>query len=467
MENTFDIAVLGAGPGGYVAAIRAAQEGFKTLLVESRDVGGTCLNRGCIPTKSLVHSTHLYKEMKTSDKYGVFADGINYDINKIYDRKNEVVVKLRSGIEFLINQNKIELARGKATIKDKNTVVVASEDKTKEFSVSNIIIATGSEPSRPPIPGLDLDGVITSDELLNDAKDYKSLIVIGGGVIGVEFSSVFNNLGCKVTILEAMDKILPTLDKEVSQNLSMIFKKRGVDVFTSAMVKSIEKSENGLKCNFTRKDKDESVEASAVLVSIGRKANIAGLFLDDFSVNTDRGIIVDENYRTNIPNIYAIGDVIHGGIQLAHVASAQASNVIDIIKGRTPAIDMNTIPSCIYTDPEISTVGITQDEAKAKGIKTKVGKFSMSGNGKSIIEDMDRGFVKLIFEEDSHVILGATLMCGRATDIISELSVAVSKKLTIADLSSVIRPHPTFTEAVTEAVEDAEGRAVHLAPKRK
>ncbi len=466
--NAYQLIVIGAGPGGYEAAIKAAQLGLKTAVIENRDVGGTCLNRGCIPTKTLLHAAELYKGVKEFESIGLSTEGVSFDVSKIHARKNEVVEQLRSGIEQLIKANKIDLYRGTGTITGPHNVKVISAEETVEIEAENILIATGSKPARPPIPGLDLPNVGTSDEFLfMEDKMYKDLIIIGGGVIGVEFASVYESFGCNVTIIEAMDRILPPMDKEISQNLAMILKKRGVKINTGAMVQKLVETPDGIECHFVQKEKEQVVKADGVLVSIGRRPNTDGLFTEEFSVEMERGrIITDEEFKTNVPSIRAIGDVT-SKIQLAHMASAQGICAVEMIAGKNPSIDLNAVPGCVYTNPEIATVGITEDEAKEQGIKVRKGKYIMSGNGKSIIAQADRGFIKVLFDEETDVIVGAQLMCIRATDLISELSTAIVNKLTSKDLTRVIRPHPTFTEAVTEAVESSHGMAIHMAPSKK
>ena len=466
--NQYQLTVIGAGPGGYEAAIKAAQLGLKTALIENRDVGGTCLNRGCIPTKALLHAAELYKGVKEFESIGLSFEGVSFDVEKVHARKTAVVEQLRSGIEQLIKANKIDLYRGTGTITGPNNVRVTSTEEVVEIESENILIATGSKPARPPIPGLDLPNVGTSDEFLamND-KMYKDLIIIGGGVIGVEFASVYESFGCNVTIVEAMDRILPPMDKEISQNLAMILKKRGVKINTGAMVKELVQTEDGIECHFIQKEKEQVVKADGVLVSIGRRANTDGLFTEDFSVEMERGhIVTNENFLTSVPSIRAIGDVT-SKIQLAHMASAQGICAVEMIAGKEPSINLNAVPGCVYTDPEIATVGITEDEAKQQGIKVRKGKYIMSGNGKSIIAQAERGFIKVLFDEETDVIVGAQLMCLRATDLISELSTAIVNKLTSKDLARVIRPHPTFTEAVTEAIESSHGMAIHMAPPKR
>ena len=466
--NEYQLIVIGAGPGGYEAAIRAAQLGLTTALVENRQVGGTCLNRGCIPTKALLHAAALYRGVQEFESVGLCAQGVSFDIQKVHDRKNQVIEQLRSGIEQLIKANKIDLYQGTGTLTGPHSVTVATGEGPVELAGENILVATGSKPSRPPIPGLDLPHVGTSDEFLFlEDKLYENLIIIGGGVIGVEFASVYQSFGCKVTIVEAMDRILPPMDREISQNRAMILKKRGVAIHTGAMVERLEETPEGIACHFTQKGKEQVVTADGVLVAIGRRPNTDGLFAEGFSVEMERGrIVTDEAFRTNVPSIRAIGDVT-AKIQLAHMASAQGLTAVELIAGKEPSICLTAVPGCVYTDPEIATVGLTEEECKEKGIAVHKGKYIMSGNGKSIIEQADRGFIKLLFDEKTDVLLGAHLMCCRATDLISELSTAIVNKLTSKELSSVIRPHPTFTEAVTEAVESAHGMAIHLAPAKK
>lgn len=466
----YQLIVIGAGPSGYEAAIRAAQLGLTTALIERRDVGGTCLNRGCIPTKAMLHSAQLYREAANFELFGLHTENTSFDWAKVHQRKNDVVVKLRTGIEQLIKANKIDFFNNSASISGKNDVQL---DQGEVIRGENILIATGSVPARPPIPGLDLPNVVTSDELLDDPHFTqadslaKEILIIGGGVIGVEFASVFSSFGCHVTIVEAMERILPTMDREISQSLNMVLKKRGVSIHTGAMVEKLEQDENGLVCHFTEKGKAQAVPAQQVLVAIGRRPNTQGLFAEGFEVACERGrIVTDENFRTSVDSIYAIGDVT-SKIQLAHMASAQGICAVHTIAGQKPPIDLRYVPGCIYTDPEIASVGITEDEAKQQGIPVKKGKFLMTGNGRSLIDEQERGFIKVLAHQETDVILGAQLMCSRATDIVAELATAIVNGLTCAQLAGVIRPHPTFCEGVTEAVEDVHAMAIHLAPKKR
>lgn len=460
----YDLIVIGGGPGGYVAAIRAAQLGLKTALAERAELGGTCLNRGCIPTKTLMHSANLYRELADADQMGIKVTGAQADFKAMHARKTQVVEQLRNGVAQLLKGNGVDVLTGTAAFTSAGSITVNGETHTAK----NFIIATGSKPAVPPIPGADLPGVVTSDEMLDtDACDYNELVIIGGGVIGVEMASVYNGIGRKVTIIEALDRILANMDREISQNLSMIMKKRGVAVNTASMVTGITEEGGRLTCTFERKGKNETVSADGVLICVGRRAVTDGLNLEAAGVETERGRVkIDANYRTNVPHIYAIGDVT-GGIQLAHAAEAQGIAVVEDICGVTRTADPNLVPSCVYTSPEIATVGITADEAKQQGKAVITGKYIMSGNGKSIIENEERGFIKLVFDAETEKLIGAQLMCGRATDMIGELVTAVSAGLTKAQLSLALHPHPTFCEGITEAVHAASGHSIHTMPPRR
>lgn len=447
----FDLIIIGAGPGGYTAAMKAAQLGLKTAVIENREVGGTCLNRGCIPTKTLLHSAELMHEIKNCDKFGIYAENVKCDTEKLYQRKNEVVSQLRSGIEFLFKSKKIELIRGKAKILRPGAVIV---DNNREFSCSEILIAAGSLPSIPSIPGANLPGVVTSDDLLADKGAHiKKLIILGGGVIGMEFATIFNFLGCDVTVIEAESRILPNFDREISQNLSMILKKRGVEIITGALAEKIENI-NGLSMYYNQSGRSALVGADRILIATGRKANTADLLSDKVDLKTERGLIpVNGSFETCIKGIYAIGDVILGGVQLAHAASAQGINAVNAMCGKIAPVNLRLIPSCVYTNPEIACVGMGEEEAKKQGVNVKTCKHIMSANAKSVLTGADRGFVKLVIDKDTDCIIGAQLMCSRATDMISELSVAIASGLKREQIASVIHPHPTFSEGIFEAAD--------------
>ena len=462
----YDLIVIGGGPGGYVAAIRASQLGMKTALVEKRDLGGTCLNRGCVPTKTLMHTANLYKEAGESENLGIYFGQRSYDFAQIHERKNTVTAQLRDGIAQLLKANKVDVYQALGQIVDTHTVQAGEDTLTAQY----ILIAAGSVPAVPPISGADLPGVVTSDAMLEaQGVDCDKLLIIGGGVIGVEMASIYASLGKQVTIVEAAERILPPLDREISQNLSMILKKRGVEIYTSAFVSAISQSENGLTCHFADKKGEQTKDADVVLISVGRRPCTEGLFAGDFAVElTDRGFIaVDDKFATSVPNIYAVGDVI-GRIQLAHAAEAQGIAAVEYMNGMNEAtVNFHLVPSCVYTTPEIATVGITADEAKKAGIEVVTGKYVMNGNAKTVIEQQDRGFIKVVFDKETERLIGAQLMCARATDLISEFVTAASLGLTREQLARTMRPHPTFCEGITEAVEAAAGQSIHTAPSRK
>ena len=452
--SDFNVIVIGAGPGGYVCALKCAELGLKTAVVEDRDVGGTCLNRGCIPTKAMLHSSEVFEQAKGAAAYGVNVASPSFDFDKIHSKKAEVVVKLRSGIESLFKSKGVTLIRGRGVVLDSGKVQVGES----VYSCSSIVIASGSLPARPPIPGLQNDGVITSDELLEGPVRFdSSLVIIGGGVIGVEFASVYASLGCKVTVVEALPRLLARMDKDVSQNLAMILKKKGVKVQCDSMVKEIVKNDDGsLSVRYESKGKLSEAVGERVVVAIGRKPNSAGIFAEGLNVASERGrLLVNDRFETSLPGVYAIGDV-SSLVQLAHVASAQGVNLACLLAGKLPEINLSLVPSCIYVSPEIGAVGLTEEEAAEQGFDVGVAKIMMYANGKTLIVGGDRGFMKLVFDKASGKILGAHLMCERATDMISEFTSAMTAGLTVRQMASVMRPHPTFNEAVSELFETAE-----------
>lgn len=453
-EFQYDLVIIGAGPGGYEAAYEAADFGMKVALVEKDLVGGTCLNRGCVPTKTMMHSSDAYRIATRSANIGVTAEGVKADLNRIIDRKCEVSETLRDGIMFLLKKKKVDFVAGTAKVTDGHTVEISGNEEVSELTAANIMIATGSEPATPPIPGADLPGVLDSTGLLDlRGEIMKDFVIIGGGVIGIEFATIYSDLGTNVTVVEAMDRLLPNMDKELGRSLKMNFKNRGIDTHTNAMVEKIEERNGRLVCFYKEKDKVQEVEADHILVCTGRRPVTKGVFsaeLEEKLLGARGFLQVDDCYRTEIPSIYGIGDAI-GGTMLAHTATAEGRNAVAIMNGKEPEINMNVVAGCIYTSPEIASVGLTQDEAKEAGIDVITKKFPTSANGKTIIEELDRGFIKLVASKEDHTLLGAQLMCGRATDIIGELAVAITNGLTIDEVANTIHPHPTFVEAVCEA----------------
>ena len=455
----YDLLIIGAGPGGYEAAFFAQELGMKVAVVEKDKVGGTCLNRGCIPTKALMHSSDVYRDAAHGAEVGVEVSGLKANRARIGERKDEVLDTLRGGISGLLKKKKIDLIEGTATVAEPNTVcVTTSQGGSLIVTADKILVATGSRPFMPPIPGYDLPGVIDSTELIDmGAEEIPEFVIIGGGVIGIEFATIYADLGDHVTVIEGLDRLLPVIDKEIGRSIKMTLEKKGVDVHVNSPVKKIEKDGDKLIVSLTNKKGEEiQIPADKVLMCVGRRPNTAGVFSDDLlaqypDLEDAKGFIhVDEEYKTAVPSVYAIGDCI-GGVQLAHVASAEGRNAVAMMNGKPATINMGTVPSCIYTDPEIAVVGMTTDEAKAAGIEAVSKKYPMSANGKTVIAGLDRGFVKLVARADDHKIIGAHLLCGRASDLIGELSVAIGRGMTLEEVANIIHPHPSFAEAIMEA----------------
>lgn len=453
--SDYQLLVIGAGPGGYTAALRAAKLGLHTAIVERREVGGTCLNRGCIPTKTLLHASQVYHDAANGASVGVHGT-LSYDMGEMFAFKRSVSEKLRGGILSLLKSAKVDVLEGTAQITAPGQVSVTDADGTRTaYTAERILAATGSVNVRPPIPGLDLPGVMTSDELLEGTDTpYASIVIIGGGVIGVEFATFYSHLGCRVTLVEGMANLLPQLDRELGQNLAQILKKQGVEVLTSAMVRSLEQTGEGLCVHLEQKGKELTVTGEKVLCAIGRRAYFEGLFAPDLNPALNgKCLLVDEDYCTSIPGVYAIGDV-SAAVQLAHVAAAQGTDCVERMCGGKGSTDLNVIPSCIYSAPEIAVVGLTEAEAKEQGIPAVSGKCTLFSNARTIIEDPGRCFMKLVARSDTREIIGAQLMCQHASDMISQLSTAMVNHLTARQLLSVMRPHPSFEEALSEAVEN-------------
>ena len=457
MTKQYDAAILGGGPGGYVAAIRLAKLGKKVALIEKDKVGGTCLNRGCIPTKALLHSAEVYGQALHAAQYGVFAEGVNFKYDIIAGRKDDVVSKLRSGIEFLLKKAKVDVIKGEGTLEAKNKIVVDGKDS---IEADSIIIASGSKPSKVPIPGIDSEGVVDSDAVLAFTQIPESMVIIGGGVIGIEFATLFNAFGKKVTVVEMLPQILGGVDDEIAVKTRKVLEKKGIEIFTSAKVTGIEK---GVVVHFETGTEQKSVTAEKCVVAIGRTPCTAGIGLEALGIKMNRNFIdVDEHMSTSVSGIYAIGDIT-GKAQLAHVASEQGLVAAHNIAGQSKVMHYDVIPACIYTSPEIACVGMTEAAAKEKGIKYKVGSFLTAANGKSMISGESNGVVKIVTDEETGEILGAHFMCPRATDMIAEICAVMRAEGTIEELSDTVHPHPTVSEMIMEAAHDVHGMCVHKA----
>ena len=470
MRDTYDLVIVGAGPGGYVAARKAARMGMTVALIDRGPVGGTCINRGCIPAKALLHAATLYREMEGCERFGLHADGVSFDLQKIYRYKDMAADRMRRELEEEFCRLGVDLIRGSAVIcKGRMVRVTDEEGKVSVCQGKNILVAAGAKANLADIPGMELPGVMTSEELLTaDAHRYDRMLILGGGVIGLELATVFQSLGTEVTVVEISDRLLPNMDREFSDALERILTGRGIRICKESILERIEREkESGrLACRFVCDGRNNKEIVDAVLVSVGRSPATEGLFESDVPVKLERGrIVVDDFFRTNIPGVYAVGDVT-GGIQLAHVASAQAAYVVERMNGRQPSViismvpgglftPVSIIPSCIYTDPEIASVGLTEEEARRKGVPVRCGKYVMQGNGQSIITGEEEGFIKVLFAPDSDELLGAQLMCPRDTDMIGELATALANGLTSTQLLYAMRAHPTFNEAISCAVEDS------------
>lgn len=466
MDADVDVLVIGGGPGGYVAAIRAAQLGGKVVLVEGRELGGTCLNRGCIPTKAMLESVSVLHTIKKAREFGIECPDAKADFGKIMNRVQRVVKQLRSGIEFLMKKNEIQVIQGWATFKDAHTIRVDLPGGTfEEIKARNIIIAAGSSPLQVPIPRADGEGILTSDTILELTTLPASLVIVGAGAVGVEFGHVFASLGCKVTLIEMLPRILPVGDPEISEEMTKILKKGGIQIATSARVTGISDAPDGKQVQYSmqRADggEDKSVTAQYVLMAVGRTADTKRLGLDQTGVQLERGrLAVDDHMQTSIPGVYAVGDAIRG-VGLAHWASAEGVVAAENAMGNESSMGDRPIPSCIYTEPEIASVGMTEDEARAAGRDVQVGKFSLRVLGKSVAAGVREGFVKVVADAEYGRILGVHILGERATDLIAEATLALQFGATIDELAETVHPHPTFAEALAEAALAARGEAIH------
>lgn len=502
MSERFDLTIIGAGPGGYEAAFEAARLGFRTALVEKDTLGGTCLNRGCIPTKTLIHTAELYEEIKNAAHFGIHAEPPVLDWNAVRQHKTDTIAALQKGIAARLKAAKVAVYQGSGSVVPgffiagegqpmgpvpvsgeavHRVLITAADGSVTTLETERVLLATGSVPAVPPIPGHDLPGVMMSDELLAyDGAPLESLLIIGGGVIGVEFAGIWQSFGTKITILEALPSLIANLDRELSQSLKLSLKKKGADIHTGANVQCLSPVAGGICCTYLEKEQEQTCTAQAVLIATGRRPFTEGLFPEAtetaparetpppmrsaaerdsgaeiasrFRVAMERGrILVDDDYETSIPGIYAIGDVI-GKLPLAHAATAQGKKAVRHMAGKEDGNSCEPVPSCIYTSPEIASVGLTLEQAKNRGIAARSHKILSSANGKSVLTMQERGFIKVVYEEQSHVLLGAHMFCARATDMISEFALAIQRGLTMEEMAEVVRPHPSFSEMITDAV---------------
>ena len=463
------IVIIGGGPGGYVAAIRAAQLGAAVTLVENKYLGGTCLNVGCIPTKVLLHTSELLDLLKNDAKeLGITISDYHGDWPKLQKRKTKIIKKLVGGVNGLLKNNGITQIMGTAVFVNKHQIKVISEKQDQVTTGSQVIdfdfaiIATGSKPVIPPIPGSNHPDVITSDTALSLDAVPASLGIIGGGVIGCEFASIYNAFGCKVTIIEMLPEIVANMDPDIVKPLKVKLQKDGVEIFTSTRVESIQENPDGLAITTSSPAGEQIITVAKVLLSVGRKAELDTLELAQAGIQTARGaIVVNKKMQTNVPHIYAVGDC-NGGVMLAHVASAEGIVAVETIIGKRSQIDFKTIPYCVYTKPELASVGMTEAQARDQGYEVKVGTFPMAVNGKAMIMGETTGVVKYVTDAATGEILGLHMAGPRATDLIVEGALAIRLEATVAELMATIHAHPTVGEALMEAAHAVNGEAIHL-----
>ena len=462
MNNSFDITILGGGPGGYVAAIRASQLGLKTAIIEQDELGGVCLNWGCIPTKSLLKSAEMIDSIKNADQYGIKISSYKIEYGKIIDRSRQISERLSKGISFLMKKNNITHIQGRGVFTSKDNIEVSKGKKVTNVKSKHFIVATGGRPKN--VPGVTFDGkqIISSKEAMILKKPPKDMVIIGGGAIGSEFAYFYNSCGTKITLIEMMDRILPMEDKDISKELRKQFIDSGIAINTNTIVEKVEKLKTKVKVHVKNGSKKTIIESSVVLVAIGLSGNIEDIGLDLLGINTNNGSITIDDYgQTNISNIFAIGDV-SGPPWLAHVASAQGHVAVEkIVDHNTEPIDYNNIPSCTYCQPQVASLGLTEIQAKEAGFNIKVGKFYFKSSGKALSVGKPVGFVKIIFDSKYGELLGCHIIGSQATELIQELVIAKNLEATWENLAYTMHPHPTLSESIMEAALDAYGIGVH------
>jgi len=465
-QAPFDVAVIGTGPGGYVAAIRAGQLGLKTAVIEKDTrYGGTCLLRGCIPTKALLRDAHLLQEIRKASQQGLFKTGqIGIDFTKIQERKSDVVDKNAKGVDFLLRKNKATVFKGYATLVSSNKIAVKSDGVSTEVNARNIVVATGSEAKTLPGYNFDENTILSNVGALDLKQIPKSMLIVGCGAVGVEFASIYNSFGTKVTLIEVLPSIVPLEDEEISKELKRVFTKKGIEVYTKAKLESARPRDGGIEITFqTEKGEAKKYAVEKLLIATGRGPNTANIGLEKLGVAMERGFVkVNEYMETNVKGVYAIGDITPSPL-LAHVAMQEGIVAVEKIAGKHPVpINYNHVPACTYCDPQVASVGLTEAKAKEAGYNVKVGKFPFTAIAKAKIEDASEGFVKIVADSRYGEILGVHMIGNTVTEIISEAVAAITLEGTVEDVVNTIHAHPTLSEATHEAMEAVFGAAIHI-----
>ena len=459
----FDVIVIGSGPGGYVAAIRAAQLGLKTAVVERAELGGVCLNWGCIPTKALLKSAQVFEYINHAEDYGISVSGAKHDFDAVIKRSRNVADGMSKGVQFLMKKNKITVINGFGSLISKGNVQVELDGKKEQHTAKHIILATGARERE--LPALKIDGkkIIGYHEALALPKQPKSMVIVGSGAIGVEFAYFYASMGTEVTVVEFMPNIVPNEDEEVSKALEKIYKKKGIKVMTNSSVEAVDTKGSGCKVKVKTAKGEEQIDCEIVLSAVGIQTNLENLGLEKLGIKTDKGkVLVDDHYKTNVDGIYAIGDIVPGPA-LAHVASAEAIICVEKIAGQNPEpLDYGNIPGCTYTWPEIASVGYTEKSAKEAGYNIKVGKFPFSASGKASAAGAKDGFVKVIFDAKYGEFLGAHMIGANVTEMIAEVVAARKLETTGHTMIKTVHPHPTMSEAIMEACAAAYDEVIHL-----
>jgi len=463
-SNPQKIVIVGSGPAGYVGAIRAAQMGAEVMLIEKGEVGGVCLNVGCIPTKVLTSAAHTLTQFKRSEQFGIKSEAPSLDLPQLMRKKEQTVKRFVGGVKHLLKSNKVNIISGTAKLLDRKTVEVTQKDGKKErIDTDRILICTGSVPVVPNIPGIDSGGIMGSTEALDIQSLPEKLLIVGAGTIGCEFASVYHALGSEVILVEMLSQILPTEDEEITKNLRRLWERKGIEIHTDSKVTEIADSKNGKKkVSVSTSGGEKQIEVDRILLSVGRKAYTSGVGIGDIGIKTEKGaILVDDGMRTNVENIYAAGDCI-GGWLYAHVASMEAEIAVENALGENKTIDYAAVPGCIFTHPEAGSVGLTEKAAKDKGINVKIGRFPFIASGRALCENEPDGMVKIIADEKSGKIIGAHILGNRATDLITELTLVMKVGATVDDIIETIHPHPTLSEAIREATLKLQNRPIHI-----